>query len=248
MTYKEHREAEESSRDSVKMMSKEQFQERFIGNMNNHRLWKHPFFSIIKDNPTKEVLSRWAIQAGRIDQAFVTILQRMLANPCIGENHALAENLDDEMGKGNPQKEHFALFMSALHALDISEDEYAAASLTDSTRLICDMLIFAASSCNPLMSLGMMASEELICPREFPPFYMALQRFAPKDSLEYFPVHIEADIEHSRELMDLCYNACQSGPDIEELFRWQFVDLELNVAFYDALLEMIQQKDFKQSV
>lgn len=222
------------------MMSRNEFQRRFVENMNSHRLWDHPFFEIIRENPSKETLKAWAVQAGRIDQAFVTILQRMLSNSSIEQSRPLSENLDDELGNGNPEREHFALFINALNALGISGEEYESSPPTAPTRIICDILILASSAGNPLMSLGMMANEELICPREFPPFYRALQRFAPNSALEYFPVHIDADVEHSRDLINMCYDNCRNESNMEEIFMWQFLDLELNVAFYDALMQIIK--------
>lgn len=218
------------------MISRREFQRNFVENMNNHRLWSHPFFDIIRSNPSLNVLRAWAIQAGRIDQAFVAILEKMLTNREIGESKPLAENLDDELGNGNSSREHFALFKNVLSAINVPDDEYKNTALTEPTKIICDMLIFAASAGNPLISLGMMANEELICPKEFPPFYEALQQFAQLSRLTYFPVHIEADVHHSEDLINLCYAHCKNDRDIDEVFMWQLVDLELNVAFYDALI------------
>lgn len=220
-------------------MNQQQFTEEFIERMYRHALWQHPFFELVRTEPSLDILRQWAIQAGRIDEVFAEILTNMLNNPSMPPyaHPSLAENRNDELGNGNAAEEHFTLFRNVLSAIGVSEQQYRDTSMTQGTARIVTGLLDASRAHNPIPILGMMASEELICPREFPIFVAALRRYVPRDALRYFDVHIEADVHHSEDLIRLCYQAAQGN--LDEIFRWQAVDLDNNVRFYDSLASHI---------
>lgn len=219
------------------------FAATFRARMNVPALWEHPYFALIRAEPTIERLRQWAIQAGRIDQVFAEILSNMLHNPVIPSSMhpPIRENLDDELGHGDPEQEHFQLFRHVLHAIGVTEEEYGATPMTRGTEQIIQTLRSASVQADPIPILSLMASEELICPREFPIFLEALRNYASPAELRYFDVHIEADVGHSEDLMRLCYEAANNSQSIlAHSLLWQAIDLQNNVVFYDCLMSSNQ--------
>lgn len=224
------------------MLTQEQFTYEFCRRMHEHRLWKHPYFKLVENNPSKLKLQQWAIQAGRIDQVFSEILENMINNPVIPTymHEPIQNNLNDELGNGDPAKEHFTLFRNVLGVLNITEQEYNETLMNQATAKIISSLKEASTGDDILQILALMASEELICPKEFPLFLEAIAQLGTREDLSYFDAHITADVSHSEDLIHMCYSAAQSKNDLEQIFLWQSLDLENNVLFYDALLEQIK--------
>ena len=98
------------------------FQSRFISNMESHELWLHPYFQLVRERPSFELLQQWAIQAGMIDEIFAEILQSLVANPLIPRfaHQEIIENLNDELGNGNLAQEHFDLALRNSHERRLS--------------------------------------------------------------------------------------------------------------------------------
>lgn len=224
------------------MLTKERFTDEFCRRMQEHPLWKHPYFKLVENNPSKLILQQWAIQAGRIDQVFSEILENMINNPVIPTymHEPIKNNLSDELGNGDSAKEHFTLFRNVLGVLSITEQEYNETLMTQATARIISSLKEASIGNDALQILALMASEELICPNEFPLFLEAIAQLGPRENLSYFDAHITSDVSHSQDLIYMCYSAAQSENDLEQIFFWQSLDLENNVLFYDALLEQIK--------
>lgn len=218
-------------------MNLETFTEAFFQRMYTNRLWQHPFLRSIGQNPSLEQLRLWAIQAGKIDEVFAEILETMLHNPALLPVYhlSLERNLGDEQGNGVPEKEHFTLFRNVLSLIGISEKDYHATPPTRGTAQIISSLRNAAMSNSPLRIVSLMASEETLCPYEFPPFLRAFQRYGALQQLEYFLVHIDADVAHARDLIAMAYTL--AAPDnLSHVFAYQQEDLENNVLFYDDLV------------
>ncbi|GEM_PF-3938350 len=227
-------------------MNSEDFTHEFRRRLATHRIWQHPFFALLRSHPTIFLLQRWAIQAGRIDQAFALILDNMIKNPAISPkmHHPIQENLQDELGNGDPTQEHFTLFRNVLQELQISEDEYLKTPMTKATKQIITSLTKASCNHNSIQILAMMASEELLCPQEFPLLLDVIEQFVPKDQLSYFYVHISADCRHANDLIRLCYFAANGREDLlKEIFMWQEIDLQNNILFYDDLLTLLNKKN-----
>lgn len=225
----------------VQEIGQAEFMDEFRNRGFQHPLWTHPFLERIEcGDYTIDDLRTWAIQAGRIDQAFAEILSRMLLNPSISaEHHApLEENLQDELGHGNPEQEHFTLFQDVLRVIGVSEKEYEDTPMTEGTRGIVEMLLGAADdSSNPLRIASLMANEELICPREFPIFLRALEGLTKdRHDLRYFDEHIDADVQHSEDLMRIVYEvASKEGVSLARVRAYQDEDLQANFRFYEDM-------------
>lgn len=208
--------------------------------MTHSLLWSHPYFDLVRYAPTIPMLRRWAIQAGRIDEAFATILETMTQNPHLPLTFhpPIQENLDDERGHGNPSEEHFTLFQDILSRIGIEAVDYRNTPPLLETEAIITSLMEGAASSDLHRMLGLMASEETICPKEFPVFLEAFCKLTNTEQLTYFHVHIEADERHAHDLIRLCHSLTHTQADAERIFYWQSVDLENNILFYDALLKM----------
>jgi hypothetical protein len=220
----------------------EEFMAEFTNRAMRSILWRHPYFELVGSRPTLPMLQNWAIQAGMIDEIFAEILTAMLGNPAIrsGAHPALLQNLADEQGHGNPVQEHFTLFKAVLEMLDISEDMYRRAVPLPGTAVILNGLRNSVSGPDPLRSLAVMASEELICPYEFPILVTAMEKVgssANKDWRPYFSVHCELDPGHSTDLLRHLHSEIEEKEGrVERAFACQNEDLYWNLAFYDSLM------------
>ncbi len=226
-------------------MDEEEFIATFNQRMHAHRLWQHLFLVEIQRNPTYAMLQQWAVQAGKIDEVFAEILQNMLSNPSLplAMRPPLEKNLDDERGNGNPSAEHFTLFRNVLSLIGVSEQKYREIPMTYGTSRIITSLRKASRGDDLVHILSLMASEESICPKEFPPFLAALSQYGSATQLTYFPVHIEADALHAQDLIRMCYSAAQGRIDgISRIFTYQQEDLTNNVLFYDALMNTTRDR------
>jgi pyrroloquinoline quinone (PQQ) biosynthesis protein C len=222
-------------------MTRESFNEKFTISSRSATLWQHPYFKLVKLHPTLALLQDWAIQAGMIDELFAEILTNLLNNDRIDSSAhpALQQNLSDELGNGNPQKEHFQLFKNVLHVLDVSIERYRATAPLPGTQSILDGLRNATNGSDPVRALAVMASEEAICPQEFPLLVSAINELMPPSTQwkEYFDVHCEADIRHSTELTEHLYTATHGDPNlISHALACQGEDQNWNYLFYDSLL------------
>lgn len=226
-------------RDLFCIMNFSTFTAQFKRNMQRHLLWQHPFFQIIQTRCSLPILQEWAIQAGHIDEVFAEVLRNMVSNPIVPMMmlHSIMENLDDELGNGNPAKEHFTLFKNVLRVLGVSESRYRKTPLNYGTKSIIRSLLVASQGRELVKILSLMASEELICPVEFPILLEKMREIKSEGDYEYFDVHITADVGHSEDLMRLCYEAVVQQGRFDMGFFWQDVDLENNVLFYDSLME-----------
>ncbi len=216
-----------------------EFADFFRLSAEQHYLWTHPYFTLVRERPTLALLQAWAVQAGMIDEIFAEILATMLVNKKIsGFAHPeIQENLNDELGNGNPEEEHFQLFRGVLGALGILLRDYKAAPVLSGTEVILRGLRNAVEG-DSIRALAIMASEELICPREFPILMDAINRLVSEESWRrYFDVHCFADVKHSMDLIRVLHKACGGHEkNIVRAFACQQEDLAWNCAFYDSLL------------
>ena len=86
--------------------------------------------------------------------------------------------------------------------------------------------------------MAIMASEELICPREFPILMQAIENILgdKKGWYPYFQVHCEADVKHSTDLIRDLHRICgENLKNISRAYDCQIEDLQWNYAFYDSL-------------
>ena len=217
------------------------FEEQFTRRALQHPLWKHPWFKLIETQPTLALLRVWAIQAGMIDEIFGRILTTLRNNPLVPNRaHGIIQrNIVDELGNGNPKAEHFQLFQGVLATVGVSLRTYRHAPALTGTRVILQGLQNAVAG-DPVRALATMASEEFICPREFPRLMTALKRVRsgePATWSPYFTVHCEADVGHSIDLLRELHMLCKNDRALRERARAsQAEDLTWNVAFYDSLL------------
>ncbi len=210
--------------------------ERFVL---SHPFWRHPWFTLIRKSPSIPLLRRWAIQAGMIDELFVEVLTRMLANKniSVGSHPSIERNLSDELGNGRPEAEHFQLFRSVLRSLGVSEAAYRKSQALPGTTVILGGLRNAVQG-DSIRALAVMASEEFICPREFPRLMQALTSAGVNGQwLPYFTVHCEADAEHAADLLQHLYEECCRDPQgFDRAYACMEEDLNWNVCFYESLL------------
>jgi len=216
------------------------FKQQFERVVLSHPLWRHPWFTLIRKSPSIPLLRRWAIQAGMIDELFVEILSTLLVNANIpASSHcAIRRNLNDELGNGRRVEEHFQLFRSVLRSLNISEATYRRQPALPGTKAILYGLRNAVQG-DSIRAFAVMASEEFICPREFPRLMQALVDVGVSGQWHpYFTVHCEADTEHAADLLQHLYEECCKDRvhRFDRAFTCVEEDLNWNLCFYESLL------------
>lgn len=217
------------------------FTTRFARHALAHELWSHPWFERLRTQPTLGALRLWAVQAGMIDEIFASILAALRANPLVpaAAHAAIERNIADEEGRSAVAPAHFCLFQNVLAAMDVTLPHYRQARILPGTGVILTGLRNAVGG-DAVRALAVMASEEFICPREFPRLMDALRRIKGEDRAQwepYFAVHCTADKGHAADLLEQLYLACAGNPELlERVFACQQEDLLWNTAFYDSLL------------
>lgn len=225
-------------------MSYEEFVSEFARRALEHPLWHHPWFHVIREKPTVTFLRRWAVEAGQIDEAFVELLGNLRHNAKVPQSlwGAIERNIADEQGGGNPVAEHFSLFRSVLGVLGVGEDTYQRrrSMSLPGTRALLLALRNAVRGGDSVRAVAMMASEEFICPREFPRLMTALREVLPASEPQwqpYFQVHCDCDPGHSADLLTGLYSmVCDDMHLMQYTFACQAEDLALNACFYDSLV------------
>ena len=107
-------------------MDANQFRQRFYDQLQGHALWRHPFFDVVESRPSQRLLEDWAIQAGKIDEVFASVLENMITNPVLPQEMAppLIRNRDDELGEESRYISHFSYFEQLLGAIPVSRQRY----------------------------------------------------------------------------------------------------------------------------
>jgi pyrroloquinoline quinone (PQQ) biosynthesis protein C len=168
------------------------------------RVRQHPLIMAAhKQTLPRESAIRWIFCAGRESRTFPDILQQLLAwtqNATIRE--VLAENLDDELGNGNPEDAHFRHYLHLLDALGIEHERFYDYKPQVGIDLALSLAFNVANSGTEETSIGYMLVNEAMTPVTYEAARSALTLFYPGLETNFFDLHIASDEHHVAALYD----------------------------------------------
>jgi pyrroloquinoline quinone (PQQ) biosynthesis protein C len=168
------------------------------------RVRKHPFIlDAHRGHLSKAQATRWIYCAGRESRTFPKILEHLLAwstNNTIRD--ILQENLDDELGNGNPEQAHFKHYTHLLSNLHLPLEGFDNYRERAGITLALHLAFNVATSNAEEISIGYMLVNEAMTPVTYEAARSALSSYYPSLQTNFFDLHIEVDEHHVAALYD----------------------------------------------
>ena len=216
----------------------QRFTEELSTVIDGKSLLKHPFYVKWSEGKlTQEELKEYAKQY----YFFVKHFPRYVS--CVHSNcddratrDMLMQNLADEEGYKTGINNHPELWMNFAKSLGLTEDEVREVEPLRETEDLVEGMYELARSSEYELGLAALYAYESQVPEIADTKIDGLKKFYgidTKEALEYFDVHREADIYHSKDELDAIINKCESEEDrkrvlntVEEAaaLQWNFLD------------------------
>jgi pyrroloquinoline quinone (PQQ) biosynthesis protein C len=161
----------------------------------------------------QESAQRWVFCAGRESRSFPWILRELLAwtgNDKVRQ--ILQENLEDELGSGDPRHAHFLHYLHLLDDLGVAREDFDSYAERAGITLALSLAFNVAKSRSAGRAIGYMLVNEAMTPVTYNAARQALTRYNPALATDFFDLHIEVDDHHVAAL----YEAVEALPDDEE--------------------------------
>lgn len=174
------------------------------------RIRAHPFIlDAHAGRLTQDQATRWIYCAGRESRTFPEILRHLLSWSRNDVVHAvLQENLDDELGNGDPNDAHFMHYLQLLDDLGLSRDWFDSYHERAGITLALSLAYNVATSGVEEAALGYMLVNEAMTPVTYLAARDALLPYFPHMATGFFDLHIAVDELHVRALYEAVH-ACQ---------------------------------------
>jgi pyrroloquinoline-quinone synthase len=205
-----------------------------------HPLWQHDFLKRCREGQLAQPEIRvLAIQMYKFCQSFNRILIRILDHcPDEAVRVTVSENLFEELGEGDSEQTHPALFRRFTRALGIADDILEATPPEPETAAMIETYLNMVDRYGYLAALSSIcyASEGIV--RDL---YSQLQQgilgitVLPQASLKYFELHIHVDDGHAEKLARIIEPRIQT-PSQRQNVRAAIVEgLSARVRFFDGV-------------
>jgi len=164
----------------------------------------HPLVtSAIAGTLPLENAKRWVFCAGRESRSFPWILRDLLSWTSGNKvRKILQENLDDELGSGNPEHAHFLHYLHLLDTLGVPREEFDSYQERLGIKLALSLAFNVAKSRNSGRAIGYMLVNEAMTPITYTAAKSALTCHFPDLQTNFFDLHIEVDDHHVAALYD----------------------------------------------
>jgi len=194
---------------------------------------RHPFIrEAHRKTASREQGIRWVYCAGRESRSFPWILRDLLAwttEPKISE--ILQENLDDELGNGDPTEAHFRHYQHLLSALGVELESFDNYDEGSGIQHALSLAFNVAASGDGGRALGYMLVNEAMTPVTYEAARSVLTSHFPGLNTNFFDLHIEVDEHHVEAL----YQAVRAlDDDAEDAVRF---GIELGQRGMEVLLD-----------
>lgn len=205
-----------------------------------HRLWRHPLLQRCREARLELADVRTlAAQMYKFSREFNRILASVLVHcPDEPSRVAIAENLFEELGEGDPTRTHPELFRRFTRALGISDEALEVTPAAPGTTRLVETYLDLSRRHGWLPALGAIcfASEGIVSV-----LYTQLLdgiSFAvplPADALIFFDLHIQVDTGHAARLAALVDAKIASAEELEPVRRAVVDALDARAAFFDDI-------------
>jgi pyrroloquinoline-quinone synthase len=211
-----------------------------------HSLWRHPFVERCRAGQlTLAQVRVLGAQMYKFCREFPRFLGTALA-ACQHEDQymVIGENLWEELGKGDPQRAHAALFRRFTKALGLDDARLSAIPAEPETAALVDTYMDLSRRYGVLGILGALCySSEGIVGALYSQIRRGLLRALPfnKEALVFFEVHVHVDDGHADQLESILLPMLHTQHDL------QIVELAINDAlharcrFFDGVLRAAER-------
>ncbi|PCC68481.1 Iron-containing redox enzyme [Nannocystis exedens] len=175
------------------------------------RIRRHPFIQEAHaQRLTRAQVERWIMCAGRESRSFPDILMNMLewsTDPRLRET--LTENLNDELGNGDPSDAHFHHYLQLIDALALDPADFYAYPEASGISLAVALAYNMSKQGDEAAALGYMLVNEAMTPITYGAVKVALLRYYPGLATDFFDLHVTVDARHVEGL----YGAVEALPE-----------------------------------
>jgi pyrroloquinoline-quinone synthase len=170
--------------------------------------YRDPMFNAIRTGRmNREGIKRWALQAMLVVRQFTRFISAIHANCPYREAQALlAENLWEEHGRGDEERDHFSLAKRLAKSLGATDEEINRAEpLPETTDYInyCLKVTHDGSFVEGMTAIGLGMEYQI------PTFFGVLADSLcnsyglTRDDVEFLSVHVEEDEDHARRSLEM---------------------------------------------
>jgi pyrroloquinoline quinone (PQQ) biosynthesis protein C len=166
----------------------------------------HPLFPFLRDEATFEQLRQFHYQETPLDICFADILCLMMVGLPATIRHELAENYWDEMGRGDPARNHRSLRLRMMQAFGLSDQAHldAVETFVWEELALANLYFRGALDRRALVeAIGVMLATEIAVPARIECQLEGCRRVGlPEEALDYLAEHVTVDIGHAQGWMD----------------------------------------------
>lgn len=212
----------------------------------NHALWNHPFLQHCQaDGLTLLEVQILAVQMYKFSKEFNRILASILSQ-CADERAqwVILDNLFDEMGRGDLNQAHPALFRQFTQALGISDTVLEAIPAEPETSAMIETYLSFANQYGYLSALGAVCfASEGIVNTLYSQLYRGIQGLESlsKESLVFFEVHINVDDSHAAKLSQLIETRLHTHDQVTEMKKAILAAMDARANFFDGIQRQVTE-------
>jgi pyrroloquinoline-quinone synthase len=214
---------------------------RFRQAAEGHPLWSHPFVERCRAGQlTLAQVRVLGTQMYKFCHQFPSFLALALAAcPQDDARIVIGENLWEELGEGDPQRAHAALFRQFTRALGVNDVQLSAVPALPETAALIDTYRNLGDRYGVLGILGALCyASEGIVPALYSHIQGALRQAGSfdREALMFFEVHIHADDGHADKLESILLPMLRTREDellVEQAIR---TAMGSRCRFFDAVL------------
>ena len=212
-----------------------------------HPLWRHPF--VERCRAGQLTLAQVRVLAGQMYK-FCHEFPRFLATALASCTHeearmVIGENLWEELGEGDPQRAHAALFRRFTKALGLDDALLLAVPAQPETAALIDTYLNLSARYGVLGILGALcyASEGIVAAL-YSHIKHGLLRTVPfdKEALVFFEVHIHVDDGHADKLESVMLPMLRVPQDVHLVEQAIRAALDARCRFFDGVLRAAKRE------
>jgi pyrroloquinoline-quinone synthase len=221
------------------MLTKEKFSEAISATIGEQNILNHPFYQKWnKGKLTAEELKNYAKQYYRFVEhfpMFVSSVHSYCTDPNI--RTMILENLADEEGYKTNESNHPELWLNFCKALGLNDNEVINnGAVVPEVRKMVDGFYKLCRSSDFRLGLAALLAYEFQIPEVSRIKIEGLKKFYGIDTpeaLEFFTVHEQADVYHSRDEMEAIVSSCKTAAEQQNVLNvikqstalyWQMLD------------------------
>jgi pyrroloquinoline-quinone synthase len=208
-----------------------------------HRLWRHPFVERCRAGQLTVAQVRvLGAQMYKFCREFPRFLAAALVACQDADAHrVIAENLWEELGEGDPQRVHAALFRRFTRALGLDDAQLSAVPAEPETTGLIDTYLGLGKRYGAPGILGALcyASEGIVAA-----LYTHIQRGLlqavpfDKEALMFFEVHVHVDDGHADKLESILLPMLRTQQDLKLAEQAIQTALDARCRFFDGVLRV----------